>query len=250
MATAISTVTKTASLVKTTKGSEKKWSEILSMNRRHDLQLPLDIKKYDGEVKRTHNLYQRQKYQTERLWTNKHQTWYQNDFLFRNQLLKQLKPITRRFKRISSSSLTIDDDHQQQQILNDDGTEFLSSKIEKKSESYQELPPIKASKKGSHFQDYSINKTTPSSNVCFAKLVCPKVLHDYEPRLYSHAHAPFLDIAQRFITRKPEFIEKGIDHDDKNKQQNRLKALIDNEQERTKLAAIKFREQLHEEKDK
>ena len=51
MATAITTVTKAASVVKTTKGSEKKWSEILTMNRRHDLQLPIDIAKYDQEFK-------------------------------------------------------------------------------------------------------------------------------------------------------------------------------------------------------
>ncbi|CAF3135250.1 unnamed protein product [Rotaria sp. Silwood2] len=232
MATAINTVTKTASVVKTTKGSEKKWSEILSMNRRHDLQLPIDIAKYDQDLKRTYNSHQRHKYQAERIWANKHETWYHDDFLFRTHLLKQLKPITRRFKHIDSLSLDDNQDQQQQQnqILNEDEVEVLSpttSIIEKKENPTKELPPIKQNKKRSsirHFQNYANEETRPP-NIVLSKLVCSKVLNEYEPRLYSHAHASFLDVAQRFLKHKPESIEKRVDH--KMKQQQQKQYLVD-----------------------
>jgi hypothetical protein len=256
MAAAITTVTKTASVVKTTKGSEKKWSEILSMNRRHDLQLPLDLAKFDTELKRSFHSYQRQKHQTERLWAHKHETWYQDDFIFRTHLLKQLKPITRRFKHIESLSSNDDQDQQQKnEILNDDEMENLSlKKKDKKSKTIQkELPPLKQTRKRSvirHFQTYAGDEPRPPKAV-LSKLVCPKVLNEYEPRLYSHAHGPFLDVAQRFLHRKPELIEKGLDYNDKKKQQNHyLKLLMENEQERTRLAAVKFGQQMQDEKDK
>ncbi|CAF1240485.1 unnamed protein product [Rotaria sp. Silwood1] len=256
MATAINTVTKTASVVKTTKGSEKKWSEILSMNRRHDLQLPIDLAKYDHDIKRSYNLHQRQKYQAERIWANKHETWYHDDFLFRTHLLKQLKPITRRFKHINSLSLDDNQDQQRDPILNEDEIELLSSKtsiIEKKENPTKELPPIKQNKKRPsirHFQNYANEETHPP-NVVLSKLVCPKVLNEYEPRLYSHAHASFLDVAQRFLKHKPETIEKRVDYKTKQKQQKQyVKVLIDNEQERTRLATLKFQQQLQEDKNK
>ncbi|CAF3151790.1 unnamed protein product [Rotaria socialis] len=263
MAAAISTVTKTASVVKTTKGSEKKWSEILSMNRRHDLQLPMDIAKYDHDLKRTFNIHQRQKYHTERTWANKHETWYHDDVSFRDQFLQQLKPITRRFKHIDS--LTPTDNYGQQQkqqqqderILNDSEMELLSSTImttsDRKEKFMRELPPLKQNKKRStirHFQNYS-GEDIIQSNGVLSKLLCPKILHEYEPRLYSHAHASFLDVAQRFINRKPETIEKRADNKNKQKQQKQYyKFLIDNEQERTRLAAAKFQQRLDDDKNK
>ncbi|CAF0919952.1 unnamed protein product [Rotaria sordida] len=261
MATAINTVTKTASVVKTTKGSEKKWSEILSMNRRHDLQLPIDIAKYDHDLRRTYNSHQRQKYQTERIWANKHETWYHDDFLFRTRLLKQLKPITRRFKHIDSLSSDDNQDQQQKQqqdhILSEDEMEFLSSPastMDRRESPNKVLPPIKQNKKRStirHFQNYAGEETAPSNSV-LSKLICPKVLNEYEPRLYSHGHASFLDVAQRFLKHKPESIEKRVDHKTKQQQQQKqyFKVLIENEQERTRLAAIKFQQQLQEDKSK
>jgi uncharacterized membrane protein len=259
MAAAITTVTKTASVVKTTKGSEKKWSEILSMNRRHDLQLPLDIAKYDTELKRLFNSYQRQKHQTERLWAHKHETWYQDDFIFRNHLLKQLKPITRRFKNIDSlASHDAQDQQMKNEILNDEELDLLTSKNKDKKSKIikQELPPLKqtTNKRATirHFQNYARDEShPPPANAVLSKLVCPKVLNEYEPRLYSHAHAPFLDLAQRFLKHKPELVEKGLDYNDKQKQQNQyFKNLIENEQERTRLATIKFGQQLQDEKNK
>jgi hypothetical protein len=244
MADAITTVTKTASVVKTTKGSKKKWSEILSMNRRHDLKLPIEIEKYNTEFKRTYNICQRQQNQTERIWARKHETWYQDDFLFRNHLLKQLKPITKRFKDINSLSRQDNDDqHSQDGILNDDEIEIVPLK---KSPD-QELPTLKKTKKCSTIQNFQINEP----KTVFSKLICPKVLHDYKPRLDSHHHAPFLDVAQRFFKHKPEIIEKGVDYNDKKKHQKQyLKNLIENEQERTRLATIKFGQQLQDEKNK
>jgi hypothetical protein len=248
MATAITTVTKKASIVKTTKGSEKKWSEILLMNRRHDLQLPIDIEKYNTDFKRTYNTYQRQQNRTKRIWANKHETWYQDDFLFRNHLLKQLKPITRRFKNINSMSREDNDDqHSQNEILNDDEIEILSLKIS----SDEELPPLKKTKKVSiagHFKNS--NKNNHQSKSVFSKLICPKVLHGSQPRLDSDHHAPFLDLAQRFLNHKPEMIAKGIYYNDKQKNQKQhLKNLIENEQKRTRLAAIKFGQKLQDEKN-
>jgi hypothetical protein len=266
MAATITTATKTASVVKTTKGSEKKWSEILSMNRRQDLQLPVNIEKYSTAFKRTYNCHQRQQEQTERTWAHKHETWYQDDFLFRNHLLKQLKPITRRFKHIDSlspssgsKSLSLPDliDQQQQQqqqneILNEDEIKILSLK----QPVNKQLPPIEQTKKRSYYQDRrqsnNYNEQSERKKEVFSKLICPKILHEYEPRLYSHRHSEFLDAAQRFLKHKPEIIEKGIDSNNKQKEEQRkyLKTLIENEQERTRLAAIKFGKQLEDEKNK
>jgi hypothetical protein len=80
------------------------------------------------------------------------------------------------------------------------------------------------------------------------------MLKEYEPRLYSHNHGPFLDVAQRFLKRKPELIGKSLGYNDKKKSQNQyFKTLMENEQERMRLAAIKFHKQLeddkHQEKD-
>lgn len=260
MAAAISTVTKTASVVKTTKGSEKKWSEILAMNRRHDLQLPMNIAKYDHDLKRSFNIYQRQKYHTERTWANKHETWYHDDFSFRDQFLQQLKPITRRFKNIGSLSSINNRDHVKQQqeqnpIFNNDEMDLLSSTIittpDIKEKPTKALPPVKYNKRRStirHFQNYSTDDITQSTGV-LSKVLCPKMLNEYEPRLYSHAHASFLDVAQRFLNRQPENIEKGGDNKNRQKQQKQyVKVLIDNEKERTKVAAAKFRQQLEEDK--
>lgn len=249
MATAITTVTKKASVVKTTKGSEKKWTEVLAMNRRHDLQLPVDIAKYNTEFKRTYNCQQRQQSQTERLWANKHETWYHDDYLFRNHLLKQLKPITRRFKHINSISLQDNEDQQPTEILNQDEIEILSVK----KSSNQDLPPLKNTNKYTtiqSYQNFNSNQFQPRRpKVVFSKLICSKVSHECTPRLYSHHHGPFLDVAQRFLKRKPEMIEKGVDYHDKQRQQKQyLKMLIENEQERTRLATIKFGEQLDNEK--
>lgn len=252
MATAITTVTKTASVVKTTKGSEKKWSEILTMNRRHDLQLPIDIAKYNTEFKRTYNLYQRQQTRTERSWAHKHQTWHQDDFLFRNRLLTQLKPITRRFKHVHSLSRNgNDDDHENEnEILNPDELEVLALKKPSK----KELPALKRTKKKPSMNasiDGSLYDKPRRGNQVFSKLLCSKVLQPYEPRLYSHHHAPFLDIAQRFIKHKPEELEKGTNNNERQKQQKKyLKNLIDTEQERTRLAAMEFKQRLDDEKNK
>ena len=58
-------------------------------------------------------------------------------------------------------------------------------------------------------------------------------------------------MAQRFLKHKPENFEKGSDSTEKQKQQRRLlKTLIDNEQERTRLAAIEFGKQLENDKTK
>lgn len=250
MATAITTVTKTASVVKTTKGSEKKWSEILTMNRRHDLQLPLDIAKYNNEFKRTYNLYQRQQNQTERSWAHKHQTWYHDDFLFRNRLLTQLKPITRRFKHVQSLSPSENDDEEEEQhdhgILNAEEVDVLALK----KTSTKQLPALKrTTKKRSTIRP--VEQRVRRENPVLSKLVCSKVLQPYEPRLYSHHHAPFLDIAQRFIQHKPEGLEKGANNNERQKQQKKyLKNLIENEQERTRLAAIQFGQRLEDEKNK
>jgi hypothetical protein len=253
MATAITTVTKTASVVKTTKGSEKKWSEMLSQNRRYDLQLPIDIAKYDHELKRAFNSYQRQKDQTERIWAHKHETWYRDDFVFRNHLLKQLKPITKRFKHINSLSLIDSPQQQPEQILNEEEMSVLALKKDQQTSPVKELPPLKQTKKRSsirHFQNYPGEQIQPANSV-LSKLFCPKILHDYEPRLYSHTHAPFLDVAQRFMRRKPELIEKGPNYNEKHKQQKQhFKMLIDNEQERTRLAALQFGQRLQEDKIK
>lgn len=253
MATAITTVTKTASVVKTTKGSEKKWTEVLTMNRRHDLQLPIDLAKYNHEFKRSFNCYQRQKNQTERLWANKHETWYHDDYLFRNHLLKQLKPITRRFKHIDFVTLQENNNEKNKEILNDDEIEVLSLK----KSSDQELPPLKNTRKLPDIQSYptmNLNEHRPGPRrpkVVFSKLICPKLTQDCKPRLNSHHHGPFLDVAQRFLRRKPEMIEKGLDYHDKQKEQKEyLKTLIQNEQERTRLATIKFSEQLQNDKIK
>lgn len=248
MATAITTVTKTASVVKTTKGSEKKWSEILTLNRRHDLQLPLDIAKYDTEFKRTYNLYQRQQTRTERSWAHKHQTWYQDDYLFRNRLLTQLKPITRRFKHVQSLSPNgNDDDHENENdILNPDEMEVLTMK---KPALKKELPALKRTKKKPLMT--TLEDRPRRNNQVLSKLVCSKMLQSYEPRLYSHHHAPFLDIAQRFIKHKPEGLEKGANNNERQKQQKKyLKNLIENEQERTRLAAMQFKQRLEDEKNK
>ena len=252
MATAITTVTKTASVVKTTKGSEKKWSEILTMNRRHDLQLPVDIAKYDSTFRRTYKLYQRQQNQTERTWAHKHETWYQDDFVFRNRFLKQLKPITKRFKNIDSLSVpdnNDDDERKENGILNDDELEVLSLK----KSSTKELPPIKSPKKRTsiqHFQNID-NEKSRRQNAVLSKIVCPKVLNDCQPRLDSHHHASFLDVAQRFLNHKPESMERRPDNSDKHKRQQKyLKSLIENEQERARLAAIKFGQDLENEKSK
>ena len=116
--------------------------------------------------------------------------------------LKQLKPITRRFKHIESLS-SQDNDNQLQhntQILNDDEVENLSLKKNKKFEPIKELQPLQKTKKRSiirHFQSYAGEEPHPP-NAVLSKLNCSKVLHEYEPRLHSHAHGPFLDIAQRF----------------------------------------------------
>jgi len=243
MATAITTVTKKASVVKSTKGSEKKWSEILSMNRRQDLQLPISIAKYNSEFKRTYNCYQRQQNQTERTWAHKHETWYQDDFIFRNHLLTQLKPITQRFKYMNSiSSQDNEDKKKENRILKKDESLAL------KKSSNKELPPLKQIKKGSTIQH--LHDEPEQSKMVFSKLICPKILNKYEPRLYSHHHAPFLDVAQRFLNRKPEMIEKDIVYNDKQKQQKEyLQILIENEQERTRLAAVKFGQQLQDEKN-
>jgi hypothetical protein len=242
MATAITTVTKTASVVKSTKGSEKKWSEILTMNRRHDLQLPIDIEKFNAQFKRTYKLYQRQQNQTERTWAHKHETWYQDDFIFRNHLLQQLKPITKRFKNIDSLSVQ----ENENENFNGDEMEVLSLK----KTSTKELPPLKQTKKRSTTQ-HSNDEKTRRPNAVFSKLVCPKVLNECQPRLDSHHHGPFLDIAQRFLEHKPELIEKGPDYSEKQKRQKEyFKNLIDNEQERTRLATIKFGQQLDDEKSK
>ena len=233
MATAITTVTKTASVVKNTKGSEKKWSEILSMNRRHDLQLPLSIEKYNHEFKRSLNIYQRQQNQTERTWAHKHETWFQDDFIFRDHLLKQLKPITRRFRHIESLSSQDNNEQQKQQ-----DADFLieDEPIPTKKTT---LPPLKKTSKYLH----NIKpQTGRRKTFVLSKLVCPKVLH---------RHTEFLDVAQRFLKHKPENFEKGSDSTEKQKQQRRLlKTLIDNEQERTRLAAIEFGKQLENDKTK
>jgi hypothetical protein len=251
MATAITTVTKTASVVKSTKGSEKKWSEILTMNRRHDLQLPVDIAKYNSAFRRTYKLYQRQQNQTERTWAHKHETWYQDDFIFRNHFLKQLKPITKRFKNIDSLSVQDNDDYEKKEngILNDDELEILSLK----KSSTKELPPIKSMKKLPNIQKFPNheNEKPHRKKAVPSKIVCPKVLSDCQPRLGSDHHASFLDVAQRFLNHKPEIIEKGPDYNEKHKRQQKyLKSLIENEQERTRLAAIKFGKDLENEKSK
>ncbi len=243
MATESITVTKTALLVKTTKGSEKKWSEMFTMNRCHDLQLSLDIDKYNNEFKRTFNLYQRQQNQTERLWTRKHEIWHQDDFIFRNDLLKQLKPITKHFKHIHSLS-SCEDQNKDDEILNDnDEVKVLSLK----RSSVQELPTLQRIKNFSnirHFQDLNNEKPRRPKTV-LSKLVCPKVLRQYKPRLDSHQYAPFLHITQRFLKNKPQLIEKGIDNYEKQKQQKKyFQNLIETEQERTRLAAIKFGQEL------
>ena len=170
MATAITTVTKTASVVKNTKGSEKKWSEILSMNRRHDLQLPLSIEKYNHEFKRSLNIYQRQQNQTERTWAHKHETWFQDDFIFRDHLLKQLKPITRRFRHIESLSSQDNNEQQKQQ-----DADFLieDEPIPTKKTT---LPPLKKTSKYLH----NIKpQTGRRKTFVLSKLVCPKVLHRF-----------------------------------------------------------------------
>lgn len=239
MATAITTVTKTASVVKNTKGSEKKWSEILSMNRRHDLQLPLSIEKYNHEFKRTFNIYQRQQNQTERSWAHKHETWYQDDFIFRDHLLKQLKPITRRFRHINSLAL-------QENNEQEDDADFL---IEKENlPTKKDLPPLK---KPINSIKNGNSQAVRRKTFVLSKLVCPKVLHECKPRLDSFRHTEFLDVAQRFLKHKPENLGKASNSIDKQKQQRQyLKTLIDNEQERTRLAAIQFGKQLENEKNK
>ena len=249
MATAITTVTKTASVVKTTKGSEKKWSEILAMNRRHDLQLPLDIAKCNNEFKRTYNFYQRQQHQTERSWAHKHQTWYHDDFLFRNRLLTQLKPITRRFKHVHSLSPSGNDDEEEHEhgILNADEVDVLTSK----KSSTKELPALKRTMKKQRASIRPVEDKIRRENPVLSKLVCSKVLQPYEPRLYSHHHAPFLDIAQRFLQHKPEGLEQGANNNERQRQQKKyLKNLIENEQERARLAAMQFGQRIEDEKNK
>lgn len=237
-------MTKTASVIKTTKGSEKKWSEILALNRRHDLQLPIDIAKFDNDLKRTNRSHQRQKDRTERNWAHRHETWYQDDFDFRNHLLQQLKPITRRFKHIDSLPL-----HENEQ---QDETSLLSMESVNGRTGRSELPPLKASKKQRttirHFRNYA-GEDQQLSNVVHSKRQCSKVMHEYEPRLNSHQHGPFLDLAQRFLKRHPEMIEKSVDVAGKQRQQQQhVKAMIENEQERTRLAALNFGKQLDDEK--
>lgn len=243
MATVITTVTKTASVVKTTKGSEKKWSEILTQNRRHDLQLPLEIAKYDSESKRTFRLYERQKDRAERNRTNRHETWYQDDFLFRNRLLQQLKPITKRFKHVDS--LSMQDDQTIQPIFDENQVAIVTFAKTSKEKQRVELPPLQRTKKITF-----VDETKRFTNPVFSKIRCPKVLHEFEPRLNSHRHSQFLDVAQRFLRRQPEMIEKGIDSTGKQQQNTRVKALIENEQERIRLAALTFGQQLQDEKER
>ena len=245
-------MTKTASVIKTTKGSEKKWSEVLNLNRRHDLQLPIEIAKFDSELKRTNRSHQRQKDRTERNWAHRHETWYQDDFDFRNHLLQQLKPITRRFKHIDS--LRSQGNEQQDEAFTENGASLLSMETVNGTKGRSELPPLKPSKKQRttirHFRNYA-GEDQPLSNVVLSKRHCSKAMQEYEPRLNSHQHGAFLDVAQRFLKRHPEMIEKSVDVAGKQRQQQQhVKAQIENEQERTRLAALNFGQQLDEEKSR
>lgn len=238
----ITTVTKTASVVKTTKGSDKKWSEILSLNRRHDLQLPIEIAKYDSAWRRAYNSLERQKNQTERNRTHRHETWHQDDFTFRNRLLEQLKPITRRFRNIDSlpsDELDYSFNHQQK-----DKVKAIFPELDDELRSDAELPRIKQNKKKTK-DLIDDNKSIMSVS---SKIKCPKVLNEYEPRLHSHHHSSFLDMAQRFLTRHPETVEKETESSGRQKQQQRVKNKIQKEQERVRLATKIFEQQIQEEK--
>ena len=241
-------MTKTASVIKTTKGSEKKWSEILTLNHRHEKQLPIEIAKFDEELKRSNRSHQREKDRTERNWAHRHETWYQDDFVFRNHLLQQLKPITKRFKHIDS--LPMPETEKSDDLLTENDASLHSIQSGNETKIPSELPPLKPTKKRTtirHFRNYA-GEENQLSNVVLSKLQCSKMLHDYEPRLNSHRHAPFLDLAQRFLKRQPESIEKSVNA--AGKQRQHVKTLIENEQERTRLAALSFGQQIDEEKSK
>ena len=246
MATTVTTVTKTASVVKTTKGSEKKWTEILALNRRHDMQLPIEIARYNHQSKRAYHSYERQKNQTERNRAHRHETWHHDDFLFRTRLLQQLKPITRRFKNVDT--LLPDDQSNRLSIYNKNSLPNLNFQPDDESFTTIELPKLKKLKKKTkleHKQNY-INEENKPTIMVGSKLKCPKVLHDYEPRLHSHQHASFLDVAQRFLSRQPEYIEKEYESHGRQKQHQQVKAMIENEHERIRLATLNFGQQIEE----
>lgn len=249
MATVVTTVTKTASVVKTTKGSEKKWSEILNQNRRHDLQLPLELAKYDHESKRSFRLYERQKDRAERNRANRHETWYQDDFIFRSHLLQQLRPITKRFRHVNS--LPILEQNPSESILNDDEIVLVSFEKTKNNKLPVDLPPMQRTKKPTEvgYIGARAGEASKIVNPVFSKLICPKVSNEVTPRLNSHQHAQFLNIAHRFLQRQPEMIEKGVNCNGQQRQNTRVKALIESERERIRLAALTFEQQLQEDKE-
>jgi hypothetical protein len=182
--------TKSASIVKNTRGSEKKWTEMLSSNHRHDLQLPIELAKCDIQSKRIFLYHERHKTRTQRQQAYQHEQWNKIDVLFRKHLNEQLKPVT------------------------------LSVK-----------PP-------------STPKSLPLKRSFTPKFQPESVLSTHS----SARHIPFLDAAQRFITHSPECVGNEAEFNRKqNEQKHYLRLVLDKEQERTKLAASRFSQQIYDE---
>ncbi|CAF0805394.1 unnamed protein product, partial [Didymodactylos carnosus] len=158
------------------------------------------------------------------------------------RLRQQLKPITRRFRRVGTQ-LTIGEINDnkvtdiRKQNDNTNRGKFILPGNRNENEIYSWLNN-ETTRKTQFFE------TSSSLPLQLTKLKCTKIIGKREPRLYSHIHGPFLDCVERFLKRQPQNIEKGIKAEDMTEYKNKIKIAIDDARDRTTLATKKFQESL------